>query len=55
MDKRTIWVCPHRPEQEFEMILPVPRNNDPVEYITKFLGDILSCSHFAWDFVDGIS
>lgn len=58
MEKRTISVQPSCFAPEFEMIIPIPDDRDPEEYIDELLEAILDEEfryNVEWDFVDGIS
>lgn len=58
MEKRSILVKPSCFSPEFEMIISVPEDRNPEEYIDELLDGILSEEfkyNVEWDFVDGIS
>ena len=57
MERRTIWVVPSTFIPEFEMIVPVPDDQDAEEYIDELLDSILAEDlkyNVDWDFVDGL-
>lgn len=58
MYKRTIFCKPSCFSPGFDMIITIPDNRDPVEYIDELLDGILNDNlryNAEWDFVDGIS
>ena len=58
MEKRTISVTPSCFHPIFEMIISIPEDQDPCNYIDTLLNDILNEDlkyNAEWDFIDGIS
>lgn len=58
METRLISITPAHYPPEFRVLIDVPANRDPVEYIEAFLDWIIDTDirpTISWSFVDGIS